>query len=170
MIVYHFMLGPDWTEGCVGCSFVADSFSNVVSHIEQRNVRMVAISRAPLEKINQFKARMGWTFKWLSSFESDFNYDFHVSFTPEQVASGDIYYNYAKPGRAREEGHGISVFYKDVDGRIYHTYSCFARGVDAMMTAYQYLDLLPEGRNEDPGRPSSWIRHHDRYGSTSHPV
>jgi predicted dithiol-disulfide oxidoreductase (DUF899 family) len=169
LIVKHFMFGPDWQEGCVGCSFHADHIDGANLHLGQRDVTMLAVSRAPLEKIQAFKRRMGWRFKWVSSYGSDFNYDFNVSFTPEQVAEGRMYYNYTLQNFANDEMSGQSVFYRDEDGRIFHTYSSFARGSEPMLGAYTYLDIVPKGRNETKqGNLTDWVRHHDRYDSGGH--
>jgi predicted dithiol-disulfide oxidoreductase (DUF899 family) len=165
LVVYHFMFGPDWDEGCPHCSFWADNFNGIDVHLNHRDVTFLAISRAPLAKIDEFKTRMGWSFPWVSSGQNDFNVDYHVSFTPEQAENGTAVYNYAK----RTDGHdsereGISVFYKDEGGAVYHTYSCYARGIDLLNSAYNYLDLTPEGRDEDgPEGVQAWVRHHDKY-------
>ena len=127
LAVYHFMLGPGWHEGCKSCSFWADNFNGIDAHLRQRDVSFLAISRAPLGEIEAFKKRMGWTFKWVSSFGSDFNFDYHVSFRPEQSASGEMIYNYAPRKTTMDELPGISVFYRDEGGTIFHTYSCYAR-------------------------------------------
>jgi predicted dithiol-disulfide oxidoreductase (DUF899 family) len=165
LIVQHFMFGPDWEEGCVGCSFGADHVDAARQHFEQRDVSFVAVSRAHLRKLEAFKQRMGWRFKWVSSFGSDFNYDFGVSFTPEQMATGEVFYNYRMEKAESEELSGISVFYKDDKGDIFHTYSTYSRGDELVSTAYMYLDLLPKGRDEAGlPYPSSWWRHHDKYG------
>jgi predicted dithiol-disulfide oxidoreductase (DUF899 family) len=164
LIVQHFMFGPDWEEGCSGCSFEADHVDPARVHFQQRDVSFVAIARAPYPKIAAFKRRMGWTFNWVSSYESDFNYDFGVSFTPEQLAAGPICYNYEMEKGEIDELPGLSVFHKDAEGNIYHTYSTFGRGVELLDGAYMYLDLVPKGRDEAHlEQPSSWWRHHDRY-------
>jgi predicted dithiol-disulfide oxidoreductase (DUF899 family) len=163
LAVYHFMLGPGWKEGCKSCSYWADNFNGIDVHLRQRDVRLLAISRAPLPEIEAFKKRMGWTFKWVSSFGNDFNYDYHVSFRPEQSRSGEITYNYALRKTTMEELPGISVFYKDDDGRIFHTYSCYARGLDMMNGAYHWLDLVPKGRDETGPHNMAWVRLHDEY-------
>jgi predicted dithiol-disulfide oxidoreductase (DUF899 family) len=164
LVVYHFMFGPDWEEGCPGCSFWADSFDGLGAHLRHRDLSFVAISRAPLAKIDAFKQRMGWSFKWVSSGGNDFNYDYHVSFTPEALDTGAAVYNYAKTDMKSSEMPGVSVFYRDESGNIYHTYSAYARGIDAVNAAYQYLDLVPKGRDEDElPSPNAWWRHHDRY-------
>jgi predicted dithiol-disulfide oxidoreductase (DUF899 family) len=168
LVVRHFMFGPGWEEGCVGCSFWSDHLDGALVHLEHRDVTVVVVSRAPLAEIEAFRRRMGWRFKWVSSFGSDFNYDYHVSFTPEQVASGKVYYNYGETANAGEEMPGLSVFYKDADGTIAHTYSSFARGNEPMLGTYTILDLTPKGRNETGPRRnlSNWVRLHDRYDET----
>jgi predicted dithiol-disulfide oxidoreductase (DUF899 family) len=164
LIVYHFMLAPGWEEGCRGCSFLGDHFDGGLVHLTQRDVTLVAVSRAPFPQIQAFQKRMGWHFPWVSSFESDFNYDFHVSFTKEEMESGKVYYNYQETAFPSEEGPGASVFYKDSAGAVFHTYSTYGRGLDILLGAYNFLDLTPKGRDED-ALPStmSWLRHHDRY-------
>jgi predicted dithiol-disulfide oxidoreductase (DUF899 family) len=166
LIVNHFMLGPGWNEGCVGCSFGADHNDGIIVHLEHHDVTFVAISRAPRPEIEAFKKRMGWRFKWLSSFGSDFNYDYHVSFTPDEIRKGQVYYNYDMREFQVEELAGTSMFYKDENGDIFHTYSAFARGSEMLGGVYGYLDHLPKGRNETgPNHDlSDWVRHHDRYG------
>lgn len=164
LMVYHFMFSPEWEEGCKHCSFWADNFNPVVIHLNHRDVTFVAISRAPLTKIKRFKKKMGWSFKWVSSFAGDFNYDYGVSFTPEQIRSGAVVYNYKKGAMNMADREGASVFYKDKRGSIFHTYSCYARGIDMMNTAYQYLDIAPKGRDEEGLNFSqAWVRYHDRY-------
>ncbi|HEX9162702.1 MAG TPA: thioredoxin family protein, partial [Thermoanaerobaculia bacterium] len=161
LVVYHFMFPPEWGAGCKHCSFWADNFNGVTVHLNHRDVTFVAISRAPVEKLGAFKKRMGWSFDWLSSGNTDFNYDFGASFTQESVDRGTAVYNYGiDPGFTDREG--VSVFYKDQSGAIFHTYSCYARGIDMMNTAYHYLDVVPKGRDEDPKDTQSWVRHHDR--------
>jgi len=145
LIVYHFMLGPDWEAGCKSCSFWADNFNGIDTHLAHRDFAFLAISRAPLPKIEAYKKRMGWNFKWVSSFGSDFNFDFNVSFTPEDLARGESYHNYTKHPNSMSELAGVSVFYKDADGAIYHTYSCYARGLDMLNGTYNILDLAPHG-------------------------
>jgi predicted dithiol-disulfide oxidoreductase (DUF899 family) len=166
LIVYHFMFGPDWEAGCKSCSFWADNFNGIVPHLNQRDVTFVAISRAPLAKLQAFAARLGWSFKWLSSSGSDFNYDYKVSFTPEELAGGSPIYNYTANKMNMTELPGISVFFTDADGKVFHTYSCYARGLDMLNTAYHYLDLSPKGRDE-AGLPHAmaWVRLRDQYGS-----
>jgi predicted dithiol-disulfide oxidoreductase (DUF899 family) len=167
LIVYHFMFHPDWREGCPSCSFVVDHLDGTIPHLAARDVSLVIVSRAPLAKIEAFKKRMGWRFRWVSSFGSDFNYDYHVSFTPEQKATGKVDYNYTMDEFTRDEGPGTSVFYKDPEtGEIFHTYSAYARGVEPLMVTYALLDVVPKGRDEDQlGFSMAWVRHHDRYGT-----
>src|SRR5258708_6447845 len=165
LIVWHFMFGPDWAEGCSHCSLWADSFNGNVVHMAARDTTMLAISRAPLKKIAPFKKRMGWNFKWVSSFNSDFNYDYQASFGPEDFKRGRAIYNYREIKPFSDELHGVSVFYRDKLGDIYHTYSTYARGVDMLNNAYQFLDLTAKGRDEDwsSDHPSYWVRHPDKY-------
>jgi len=165
LMVYHFMFAPEWEAGCRSCSFLADHFDGSLVHLAQRDVTLVAVSRAPLAKITAFKQRMGWRFNWVSSFGNDFNHDFHVSFTKEEMANGKVYYNYDMQEFPSEEAPGISVFYKDTTGEIFHTYSSYARGLDMLLGTYNYLDLVPKGRDEDGlALTMAWVRHHDRYG------
>lgn len=164
LVVYHFMFGPTWDEGCLHCSFWADNFNGIGIHLNHRDVTFVTISRAPLAKIEAFKKRMDWSFKWVSSFQTDFNFDYHASFTPEQIQSGATFYNHSKSNPGETEREGVSVFYKDESGAIFHTYSCYARGIDMLNGAYHYLDLVPKGRDEAGlDGPQDWVRHHDRY-------
>jgi predicted dithiol-disulfide oxidoreductase (DUF899 family) len=165
LIVYHFMFAPDWDAGCKSCSFWADNFERNVVHLAHRDVTLVAVSRAPLSKLEAFKRRLGWTFKWVSSAGTDFNFDYHVSFTPEALAGGEASYNYAPRTTALTELPGISVFYKDAGGTIFHTYSCYARGLDMMNAAYHYLDLVPKGRDERGPHAMAWVRLRDSYES-----
>ena len=166
LIVKHFMLGPGWSEGCVGCSFELDHIDGILVHLEHRDVSYVAVSRAPLPEIEAFKQRMGWHIKWVSSADSDFNYDFHVSFKPEEIAKGEGYYNYQMRKIGIDELSGRSVFYKDENGDVFHTYSSYGRGGEDVLGTYRLLDLVPKGRDEiGPNRNlSDWVRHHDRYG------
>jgi predicted dithiol-disulfide oxidoreductase (DUF899 family) len=166
LIVYHFMFGPDWEQGCPSCSLLADHFDGAAVHLAQRDVTLVVVSRAPLPQIEAFKQRMGWRFKWVSSYGSDFNHDYHVSFTKEEMANGKAYYNYDVSGFPSEEAPGASVFYRDAAGAVFHTYSSYARGLDILIGAYNFLDLVPKGRDEDGlAYTMAWVRHHDRYGS-----
>jgi len=165
LIVYHFMFTPEWNEGCPHCSFWADNFNGIIAHLNQRDVTMVAISRAPLSKLEAFKKRMGWTFKWFSSDDTDFNYDYQASFKPDEVKRKSAFYNYRQTDVGHVDREGTSVFYKDAKGDIFHTYSAYARGIDMMNTAYHYLDLVPKGRDEDKLEfTQAWVRHHDKYG------
>ncbi|RAJ79130.1 putative dithiol-disulfide oxidoreductase (DUF899 family) [Chitinophaga dinghuensis] len=163
LITVHFMLGPGWAEGCPGCSFNADSIDGTLPHLLNHDVSLVVVSRAPLEEIQRFQQRMGWKFKWVSSNGSDFNYDYHVSFTPEELNNGGVYYNYAKIPNKSEELPGLSAFYKEENGEIYHTYSAYSRGMDQMINTYNYLDIAPLGRNEDGPHTMDWMKHHDKY-------
>lgn len=164
LVTKHFMFGPDWTDGCVGCSFEMDHIEGALVHLEHHDVSYVAVSRAPLAKLEAFKRRMGWRFRWVSSYGSDFNYDFHVSFTPEQVAVGKAYYNYELRDVGIDELSGRSVFYRDGAGDIFHTYSSYARGGELFLTSYAVLDITPKGRDETiNGNLTDWVRHHDRY-------
>lgn len=165
LVVYHFMLGPGWKEGCHGCSFVSDHIDGMLPHLEHHDVSLVVVSRAPLAEINAFKQRMGWHFKWVSSNRNDFNFDYHVSFGEQQRASGKIFYNYRENGKGGDEQPGASVFYKDPEGCIFHTYSSYERGLDILVGTYNYLDLTPKGRNEKS--PMEWMKHHDKYEAAS---
>ena len=162
LIVYHFMFGPEWKEGCPSCSFIADHIDGAHVHLANHDVMLTAVSRAPLPKIEAFKSRMGWRFPWVSSHGNDFNRDYHVSFSKEDVAKGTGYYNYEPRGYPMAEAHGASVFARGASGDVFHTYSAYARGCDILLGAYNYLDLTPKGRNES--KPMDWIRHHDKYG------
>lgn len=164
LIVYHFMLGPDWEEGCKSCSFWADNFNGIPVHLNHRDVTFTAVSRAPLTKIEAYKKRMGWSFPWASSYGSDFNFDYHVSFTPEQIAEGKAYFNYEVRPNTASETVGISAFARSEDSEVFHTYSCYARGVDMLNGAYHYLDLAPKGRDEGGLKYTmEWLRRHDQY-------
>ena len=164
LIVYHFMLGPDWEAGCPSCSLLADHFDGAVAHLAQRDVTFLVVSRAPLPQIEKFKARMGWHFKWVSSFGTDFNYDYHVSASPEEKTTGKTVYNYELTTFPSEERPGASVFFKNDQGEVFHTYSSYGRGLDMLIGAYNLLDLAPKGRDEAGlPWPMAWVRHHDRY-------
>ena len=165
LVVYHFMLGPGWEQGCPSCSYLADHFDGMTVHLAHRDVTFVVVSRAPYEQIAAFQKRMGWKFKWVSSYGNDFNHDFHVSFTPEEKASGKVEYNYEMTEFPSEEAPGLSAFIKQ-NGAVFHTYSSYARGLDILVGAYNFLDMAPKGRDED-GLPWSmaWVRRHDEYGS-----
>jgi predicted dithiol-disulfide oxidoreductase (DUF899 family) len=162
LVVYHFMFSPTQDAGCKHCSFWADNFDGLDAHLRHRDVSFVAISRGPIDRLDAFKKRMGWTFRWLSSGRTDFNFDFQASFSPEQVATGSVFYNYRNSAMDMADREGVSVFYKDPHGAVFHTYSCYARGIDLLNTAYNYIDLTPKGRDEGDS-PQSWVRHHDRY-------
>jgi predicted dithiol-disulfide oxidoreductase (DUF899 family) len=165
LIVYHFMFGPGWEQGCPSCSYVSDHIDGANWHLPHRDVTLLAVSRAPLPQIEAFKRRMGWGFKWVSSLGNDFNHDYHVSFTPDEMARGEVYYNYGMEEFPSEEAPGVSVFYKNPGGAVFHTYSAYARGLDLLVGAYNYLDLAPKGRDEaDLPWTMAWVRHHDRYG------
>ena len=163
LVVYHFMFGPDWDAGCPHCSRWADNFNGMIVHLNQRDVTMVAVSRAPYEKLAAYRQRMGWSFKWVSSFGSDFNFDFHVSFTPEEMKKGKAFYNFKLQNPDAPERDGVSVFHQDPKGKVYRTYSTFARGIEALNLDYKYLDIVPKGRDE-AGRGPFWVRRHDEYG------
>jgi predicted dithiol-disulfide oxidoreductase (DUF899 family) len=163
LMIYHFMLGPDWEAGCPSCSYLADHFDGAAIHLVQRDVTLVVVSRAPLAEIQAYQKRMGWKFKWVSSYGSDFNFDFHVSFTPEQKANGKVAYNFDLTEFPSEEAPGLSAFIKD-GGAVFHTYSSYARGLDILVGAYNFLDLAPKGRDEDALPWSmAWVRRHDEY-------
>lgn len=165
LIVYHFMLGPGWSAGCPGCSFLADHIDGALPHLEHHDVTWTAVSRAPLAKIQTYKARMGWRFPWASSNGSDFNYDYHVSFTPEELASGKVSYNFTQTdaASANDELPGLSAFYKDEAGQVFHTYSSYARGPEELIGALMILDRAPKGRNE--GTTMDFVRRHDEYAN-----
>jgi predicted dithiol-disulfide oxidoreductase (DUF899 family) len=164
LIVYHFMFGSEWKEGCPSCSFNMDHTDGALAHLSQRDVAFAAVSRAPLSKIEEFKKRMGWRFAWVSSFGTDFNYDYRTSFTEEEMAKGKVEYNFDLAEFPSAEAPGISVFYKDGSDTLFHTYSAYARGTENVVNTYNYLDLVPKGRDEDClPFTMSWVRHHDRY-------
>jgi len=163
LVVYHFMFDPEWSQGCKSCSFVADHYNPAVIHLEHRDVTMVTISRAPIEKLEAFRKRIGWTFKWVSSFGNDFNPDFGVSFTEQELKSDGTVYNYNRKPYPIKELPGMSVFARDEAGNIYHTYSTYARGLDIFLTAYNVLDIVPKGRDEEGLPGMAWLRHRDRY-------
>ena len=163
LVVYHFMFGPDWEAGCPHCSRWADSFNGVIVHLNQRDVTMIAVSRARYEKLAAYRKRMSWSFKWVSSFGTDFNFDYHVSFTPEESAKKKALYNFTMQDPGVSDREGVSVFYKDPQGRVFHTYSTYARGIDILNADYHYLDLVPKGRDEGDRGPF-WVRRHDEYG------
>jgi predicted dithiol-disulfide oxidoreductase (DUF899 family) len=165
LIVYHFMFGPSWDAGCPNCSFWADNFNRITIHLNQRDVTMIAISRAPYNKIAAYQKRMGWEFNWVSSYNSDFNFDYHVSFTQKELARKEAFYNYIAQDTGVSEKEGVSVFYKNPAGQIFHTYSTFERGIDEFNVAYHFLDIVPKGRDELGHEfPQYWVRRHDEYG------
>ncbi len=164
LVVQHFMFAPGWEQGCKSCSFMADHIDGMNLHLAQRDLTLRVVSRAPLAEIERFRRRMGWQFPWVSSFGSDFNHDFGVSFTPEELARGEVDYNYGMRPFPLEEAPGVSVFFRDAAGDVFHTYSTYGRGVEVMMGAYDMLDLTPRGRDEDRlAYTMEWVRHHDRY-------
>ncbi|HSX94181.1 MAG TPA: thioredoxin family protein [Hydrogenophaga sp.] len=164
LLVQHFMLGPGWEQGCRSCSYMADHTDGMLPHLAARDVAFVAVSRAPLAEIERFRRRMGWNFRWVSSHGSDFNRDFGVSFTPDEVAAQSMRYNFAQQPYANDEMPGVSVFAKNDAGEVFHTYSTYGRGVEVMMGTYRLLDLTPRGRQEEGlDDTMSWVRHHDRY-------
>jgi predicted dithiol-disulfide oxidoreductase (DUF899 family) len=163
LIIYHFMLGPEDKAGCPGCSFLADNIDGTLVHLAHRDVTLVVVSRAPLPQIEAYKKRMGWHFKWVSSNGSDFNYDYHVSFNKEMKNSS---YNFAEIAPTNGESPGTSVFYKDENGNVFHTYSSYARGGEMQLTTYSYLDLVPKGRDENSPQTMNWLRRHDEYGDS----
>ncbi len=164
LIVYHFMFDPGWPEGCKSCSYWIDNINGIAIHLKHRDAMSVAIAHAPFETIEPFRKRMGWGIKFVSAFNMDFNYDYHVSFTPEEMKQEKVFYNFGMSKRFSSEGPGISVFYKDEKGNIFHTYSTFGRGLDMLNVAYHYMDLLPKGRDEAGLKGTqAWVRHHDKY-------
>lgn len=164
LIVYHFMFGPDWDEGCPSCSLICDHFDGAAVHLNQRDVTLIVVSRAPYEKLDKFKSRMGWKFKWLSSHGGDFNYDYQVSFADDDNGDDEIYYNYKMGKFPSSEAPGLSAFIKDDKGEVFHTYSSYGRGVETLIGAYSILDLAPKGRDEaDLPFPMAWVRRHDQY-------
>lgn len=162
LITYHFMYAPDWDTGCKSCSFLADHFNPAIVHLNHRDVSFVVVSKAPIDVLEAYRKRMGWDFLWVSALNSDFNEDYHVSFSEEQMASGNAEHNYRNRGFPASEAPGASVFFKDDDGTVYHTYSVYERGLDMFITAYHYLDIVPKGRDEH-GNNMGWLRRHDEY-------
>jgi len=162
LVVYHFMFSAANESGCAHCSFWADHYDGMLPHLAQRDVSFVAVSRAPLAKIEAFKQRMGWRFPWVSSGETDFNFDYQASFRPQDIEAGRAMYNYVPVASKMADREGISVFYKDPAGAVFHTYSTYARGIDMVNGTYNLLDMVPKGRDEGT-KPQSWVRHHDRY-------
>jgi predicted dithiol-disulfide oxidoreductase (DUF899 family) len=165
LMTYHFMFGPAWPQGCASCSFLSDHIDGALVHLK-RAVKVMAVSRAPYSQIAPFKRRMGWQFDWVSSHGTEFNYDFQASHTPQDISNNTAYYNYELLEYPAEETHGLSVFYKDAAGEVFHTYSSYARGVEMLANTYNFLDMAPKGRDEDGFEfPMAWVRHHDRYGA-----
>jgi predicted dithiol-disulfide oxidoreductase (DUF899 family) len=162
LIVYHFMFDPSWNAGCPICSFWADNFNPIITHLNQRDVTMIAVSRAPYAKLAAYRDRMGWTFKWMSSYGSDFNLDSRVSFSADEIASKRGLYNFVIQDPGETEREGVSVYYKDAADKVFRTYATYARGIDLLNTAYNYLDLVPKGRDE-AGRGPFWVKRHDEY-------
>ncbi|WP_104202861.1 DUF899 domain-containing protein [Billgrantia saliphila] len=167
LIVHHFMFGPGWEAGCVGCSFTADHIEGTLVHLEHHDVSLVRVSRAPLAELEAYRKRMGWRAKWVSSYESDFNYDYHVSFRPEEIAQGAVTYNFTKTDVSIEDLSGLSVFYRDAGGDIFHTYSTYGRGDELVDSTYMLLDMTPRGRNETGPHHNlmDWVKRHDEYES-----
>ncbi len=168
LIVYHFMFDPIWEAGCPHCSFWADNFNSIIVHLNQRDVTMIAVSQAPYGKLAAYEKRMGWNFKWVSSLGMDFNFDYHVSFPQDKLAKKNAFYNFEEQDPLMSEREGASVFYKDETGKVFHTYSTYARGIDMMNVAYHYLDIVPKGRDEGD-RGQFWVRRHDEYARWSGP-
>lgn len=169
LIVYHFMYGPDWPEGCKVCSMLSDHYDPIIIHLQHRDVNLVTISRAPFEALEAYKRRMGWSFKWVSSLGNDFNWDYHVSFQQDDLDAGQIYYNYETGAHfPANEGPGISSFYKSDEGEVFHTYSSFGRGLENFLGIYNFLDIVPKGRDEAGfPYPMAWVRHKDQYDDDS---
>jgi len=163
LIVYHFMFDPTWSQGCKSCSFIADHYNGIIVHLAHRDISFVTVSKAAIDKIEPFRARMGWTFDWVSAAHTDFGRDFGVSFTDQELVDGTSVYNFNRKAYAIRELPGLSVFFRDSRGDIYHTYSTFARGLDNFLVAYQYMDVTPKGRDEAQTPGMGWLRHHDRY-------
>lgn len=164
LIIYHFMFGPGWEQGCPSCSYLGDHFDASLVHLNARDIAFSAVSRGPMPQIAAFKQRMGWRFPWVSSQQNDFNFDFHVSFTKQEMAQGKVDYNYTMQEFPSEEAPGLSVFYKDAAGQIFHTYSSYGRGLDILLGAYNFMDMTPKGRDEGGlAHTMAWVRHHDRY-------
>ena len=167
LVVYHFMFDPSWDAACPHCSFWADNFNGIIVHLNQRDVTMIVVSRAPYRKLADYQKRMSWDFKWFSCYDTDFNFDYNVSFTSEELVRKEAFYNFTIQDPHSSEREGVSIFYKDPVGRIFHTYSAYARGIDILNTAYNYLDLVPKGRDEEGHEfPQFWVRRHDEYNSS----
>jgi len=166
LMIYHFMYSPDWEAGCPGCSFLCDHVDAARQHFEHNDLSFAAVARTSVDKIETYKKRMGWSFRFVSSLHSDFNYDFKVSFRKDDLAAGPVEYNFRPQTLTMEDLHGESLFYKDADGAIYHTYSSYERAGEELAAAYRFLDLAPLGRNEGPdGNMGKWMRRHDEYGT-----
>ncbi len=164
LVVYHFMYGPEWEVGCKSCSFWADGYNGLDTHLAARDVSLIAVSRTSLDNIRAFKERMGWSFTWVSSLGNNFNFDYQVSFTEEERESGSVTYNYRQTSMGSDEMPGVSVFVKDKEGKIYHSYSTYSRGLDLMNSAYNILDMVPKGRDEaDLPYSMAWVQLHDTY-------
>jgi predicted dithiol-disulfide oxidoreductase (DUF899 family) len=163
LLIYHFMFAPEWSQGCKSCSLLADHYNPAIIHLQHRDVSFVTVSRAPIDKITAFRDRMGWSFPWVSSYSNDFNRDFGVYFSDEELASGLAIYNYVSQPYPITDLPGLSVLYRDDSGDIFHTYSTYARGLDIFISAYNFLDVCPKGRDEEATPGMSWVRHHDRY-------
>ena len=164
LVIYHFMFGPDWQAGCPHCSHWADNFDGTVVHLKARDTTLVAVSRAPYAKLAAYKKRMGWHFKWVSSGGTDFNFDYQASFTDQAVAEKSAYYNFKRQDPQASDREGLSVFFKEADGGVFHTYSTYARGIDIINAGYNILDMTPKGRDEG-GRGPFWVRRHDEYAA-----
>lgn len=167
LIIYHFMFDPTWSQGCKSCSFITEHYDRLIVHLVHRDISFVTVSKAPIEKLEQFRLRMGWTGPWVSALNTDFGRDFGVSYTDQELASGDATYNFTTKATGIRELPGLSVFYKDPRGDIFHTYSVFSRGLEDFLTAYRYIDVTPKGRDEKPGEGMEWLRHRDRYDGTT---
>ncbi len=163
LIVYHFMFDPTWSQGCKSCSFIADHYNGLVIHLAHRDTAFVTVSKAPVAALETFRKRMGWSFPWVSAARTDFGKDYGVSYTNEELASGAAVYNYTPGPYPIRELPGLSVFFKDASGDLYHTYSTFARGLEEFLTAYRFIDITPKGRDEAETGGMGWLRHHDRY-------
>lgn len=163
LIVYHFMFDPTWSQGCMSCSFIAEHYDNLIVHLEHRDISFVTVSKAPVEKLEQFRTRLGWSFPWVSGGRTDFGHDYGVSFTDEQLRDPTSLYNFTLKPHSIRELPGLSVFYKNDRGEIFHTYSSYARGLEDFLTAYRFIDITPKGRDEEKTGGMGWLRHRDRY-------
>lgn len=167
LIVYHFMFDPTWSQGCMSCSFIAEHYDRLVVHLAHRDISFLTVSKAPVEKLEAFRKRLGWSFPWVSAANTDFSRDFNVSFTDEELLSGKVRYNFTDQAGGIRELPGLSVFYKDEQGQIFHTYSQFARGLEDFLTAYRFIDITPKGRDEEKTGGMGWLRHRDRYDDSN---